>query len=208
MNGRAAALAVGLAALVVLAGCANFDGADPWPTKGTTESTLATGTNDADGATNGTVATVVEVVDGDTVEIAYANDTRETARLLGVDTPEVHAESTPAEFEGVPETSDGVQCLRTWGDRASSFARDRLAGEQVRITFDENEGRRGGYGRLLVYVHHDGRLFNHRLVEEGYARVYDSDFEKGERFYATEDRAQSQSVGVWACRDGGTTRSG
>jgi micrococcal nuclease len=206
MNARSLALAVGVAALVVLAGCASFDGTVPGPTSNTTSSTGATsGANDQ---TNGTLVTVVEVVDGDTVEIAYANGTHETARLLGVDTPEVHAESDPAEFEGVPETSDGMQCLRSWGDRASAFTRDHLAGEQVRVTFDENEGRRGGYGRLLVYVHHDGRLFNHRLVEEGYARVYDSEFAKGQRFYATEERAQAQGVGLWSCRDGGTTRSG
>jgi len=204
MTARTLALAVAL--LLVLGGCVGLDGTVPGPTTGAAPSTGAT--TGTDGVTNGTAATVVEVVDGDTVELAYANGTRETARLLGVDTPEVHAESDPAEFEGVPGSSDGVQCLRSWGEMASTFTRDHLAGEQVRITFDKNEGRRGGYGRLLVYVHHDGRLFNHRLVEEGYARVYDSEFTKRERFYATEERAQSEAVGVWSCRDGGTTRSG
>ena len=217
MSARAPALGVAVALLLVLGGCASLDGGVSGPSSGPAPSTgTAADADDPNGATtsvtnatNGTAVTVVEVVDGDTVEIAYGNGTRETARLLGVDTPEVHAESDPAEFEGVPDSNAGVQCLRSWGDRASAFTRDSLAGEQVRMTFDENEGRRGGYGRLLVYVHHDGRLFNHRLVEEGYARVYDSEFAKGERFYATEERAQSQGVGLWSCRDTGTTsRSG
>ena len=183
-------------ALVVLAGCGGLApeaGDGPGP-RGTAASLPEDTTR----------VSVTAVVDGDTIRVEYRNGTRDTVRLVGVDTPEVHAESAPAEFEGVPETSDGVQCLRTWGDRASAFTRDHLAGEQVRVSFDANEGRRGGYGRLLVYVHHDGRLFNHRLVEEGYARVYDSEFTKRERFYATEERVQSQGVGLWSCRDGGT----
>lgn len=32
-------------------------------------------------------ATVVSVTDGDTVDVEYSNDTTDTVRLLGVDTP-------------------------------------------------------------------------------------------------------------------------
>ncbi|UIO98793.1 lamin tail domain-containing protein [Halobaculum sp. CBA1158] len=151
---------------------------------------------------DGTEVTVVEVVDGDTVRIEYDNGTTDTARLLGVDTPEVYGENSPEEFEGVPDTEAGRACLDEYADRASAYAKNRLLGERVTIGFDANEPRRGYYDRLLVYVHHDGGSFNYALVDRGLARVYDSSFERGETFYAAEERAMSDGRGLWSCRDG------
>jgi micrococcal nuclease len=142
---------------------------------------------------------VVEVVDGDTVHVRYGNGTRETVRLLGVDTPEVRGETSPDEFEGVPETDDGRQCLRTAGDRASDYARERLAGRTVGLGFDEAEGRRGYYDRLLGYVYVDGRQFNYDLVATGHARVYDSGFLERDRYEAAERAARASGRGVWTC---------
>nr|WP_284013890.1 thermonuclease family protein [Halobaculum sp. DT92] len=144
---------------------------------------------------DGLRVTVVEVVDGDTLRFEYDNGTTDTARLLGVDTPEVYAENTPAEFEGVPDTDAGRACLAEAGDRASAYARDRLLGEEVVLAFDANEPRRGYYDRLLVYVHHDGGSVNYALVDRGLARVYDSAFERGDRFYAAEERAMAAGRG-------------
>ncbi|WP_394326097.1 thermonuclease family protein [Haloprofundus marisrubri] len=75
------------------------------------------------------VVTVVEVVDGDTIKVKYENGTRDTVRLLGVDTPEVHVGNTPDEFEGVPNTEAGANCLSEHGDTASSFTKSELMGE-------------------------------------------------------------------------------
>ncbi|WP_435066008.1 lamin tail domain-containing protein [Halobaculum sp. EA56] len=157
---------------------------------------------------DGVEVTVVEVVDGDTVRIAYDNGTTDTARLLGVDTPEVYGENTPGEFEGVPDTEAGRACLDEYADRASAYARNRLLGETVTIAFDANEPRRGYYDRLLVYVHHDGRSFNYALVDRGLARVYDSSFERREAFYAAEERAMADGRGLWSCRDGTPAAAG
>lgn len=157
-------------------------------------------------------ATVVDVVDGDTLKVRFENGTRDTVRLLGVDTPEVYSENTPDEFEGVPETDAGRQCLGQYGDRASEFATDQLAGETVRLGFDENEGRRGYYDRLLAYVYLDGDQFNYRLVAEGYARLYDSDFVERERYAAAERNAREANRGLWQCAtaatDGGSGTAG
>ncbi len=131
--------------------------------------------------------TITRIVDGDTVEFRYANGTAETGRLLGVDTPEVHTENDPTEFERVPDDANGKSCLRDWGHKASEFARTELVDERVTITLDANEEPRGYYGRLLIYVREsDGTLFNYQLVKQGYARVYDSEFTKRDRFYAAE----------------------
>jgi len=146
-------------------------------------------------------ATVVEVVDGDTVEVEYPNGTRETVRLLGVDTPEVHAETDPAEFEGVPDTEAGRDCLRDWGHRASEFARSELAGEEVTLVVDPEADRRGGYDRLLAYVDYDGGRFNYLLVDRGYARLYDTEFADRDRYADAERRARENGTGLWACAE-------
>lgn len=144
---------------------------------------------------------VVEVVDGDTVKVVYENGTRDTVRLLGVDTPEVYGENTPGEFEGVPETEAGRACLDDWAARASAFTKAELTDETVRLGFDEREGRRGYYDRLLAYIYVDGRQFNYRLVAEGYARRYDdSQFVERERYGRAEQRAMDGGRGLWACR--------
>jgi micrococcal nuclease len=213
---RARLLVLLLAFLVVTAGCVSPTTPEQSTQMGTstatTETTPAQSTSSVGTPMASTrpvvTATVVDVVDGDTIKVRFENGTRETVRLLGVDTPEVYSENTPDEFEGVPETDAGRQCLRRYGDRASEFATDTLAGETVRLGFDENEGRRGYYGRLLAYVYLDGDQFNYRLVAEGYARMYDSNFVERERYAVAERAAQEANRGVWSCAtavaDGGT----
>jgi micrococcal nuclease len=141
-------------------------------------------------------AEVVDVVDGDTIKIRYENGSRDTVRLLGVDTPEVHTEVDPDEF-GVPDTEAGRACLRAWGERASQHAKATLAGETVELGFDPNEGRRGYYGRLLAYVYMNDESFNYGLVRQGYARMYDSDFVDRPRFADAETDARADGRGVW-----------
>jgi micrococcal nuclease len=145
---------------------------------------------------------VVEVVDGDTMDVRYRNGSTDTVRLLGVDTPEVGAEPEPAEFEGVPDTESGREWLREWGHRASEFARAELAGEEVRVVVDRKSDVRGDYGRLLVYVHADGDLFNRVLLEQGYARMYDSRFSRRANFSDAEARAQIAGAGLWGFGNG------
>ncbi|WP_436911904.1 lamin tail domain-containing protein [Halosimplex marinum] len=150
MNGRpdrvAAVLAVALLALLaVLSGCAGISLSVGEETAGPTAA--------APDVANGTTVTVVEVVDGDTVDVRYANGSTETVRLLGVDTPEVYADNDPAEYEGVPNNGAGRACLGSAGEDATAFAERWLAGERVTLVTDPAADRRGSYGRLLAYVH-------------------------------------------------------
>jgi micrococcal nuclease len=225
------ALVAGLAVFLVFAGCLGASPAAPAPAPGeatpspapnggetggtatapssetATATATATATPDPSTAPRQR-ATVVEVVDGDTVKIRYANGSRETVRLLGVDTPEVHAENSPDEFEGVPETEAGRVCLRRAGEAASDYARERLAGREVGLGFDENEGRRGYYGRLLAYVYVDDTQFNHALVVSGHARMYDSQFVERDRYADAEAGAREVGRGLWSCAEGGTPAGG
>ncbi|MDS0282177.1 lamin tail domain-containing protein [Haloarcula onubensis] len=190
MTGRRVEVVV---ALVLLAGCGGLvptgsDGAAP------------TGTA-ADVPDDLTRVSVTAVVDGDTIRVEYRNGTRDTVRLVGVDTPEVHTENDPSEFEGVPDTAAGEDCLRSAGINASNFAKDRLLGRSIGIATDPNLDRRGYYDRLLAYVVVDDRLFNYRLVASGRARVYDSEFSRQESFTSAETSAREDRRGLWRCTD-------
>jgi micrococcal nuclease len=100
--------------------------------------------------------TVVNVVDGDTIEVARGADDREndTVRLLGIDTPETHHPTKP------------VECF---GPEAASFTEEHLAGRSVQLEADIEQ--RDRYGRRLAYVVVDGERFNDELLRRGYARL-------------------------------------
>lgn len=192
-----------LTLVIVLAGCAGVSPEAP----STATSTPATSPTGTPAATPTPVpatqpqmtVTVTKVVDGDTLHIRYQNGTTDTVRLLGVDSPETYGETTPDEFEGVPDTAAGRECLSTWGERAKTYATERLAGRTVSLGFDPNEGRRGYYGRLLAYVWVDGAQFNYDLIRQGYARMYDSSFVERTRYAPAEERAREARRGLWTC---------
>jgi micrococcal nuclease len=164
----------------------------------TTEDTVGTPPGPTPSPGPGVDVTVVRVVDGDTVVVQFPNGTEEKVRLIGVDSPEVFSDNDPVEY-GVVNTTAGRKCLDDWGDRATDFAKDRLAGESVRLTFDENLPRRGYYGRLLAYVSHENRSFNYRLIATGHARVFESEFVLRPEYETTQRRARSAGRGLWAC---------
>lgn len=186
--------------LVLSAGCAQFGAttATPEPSSGD-GAFLPT----VPGTADGVAATVVDVVDGDTVDVRYENGVTDTIRLLGIDTPEVSATNEPAEFEGVPENETGEACLLDAGEAATEALADRIAGETVSVVVDPAADRRDRYGRLLAYVEHGGTDLNYWLVETGRARVYDSTFSRSDAYYAAESAAQQAGDHAWACRTPG-----
>ncbi|EMA55344.1 MULTISPECIES: lamin tail domain-containing protein [Halococcus] len=193
-----------LVVCVVLAGCAGTTPGATEPTESPAETqdvTTVPETTVPAGTTveqaKGRAATVTRIVDGDTIEVRYSNGTIDTVRLLGVDTPEVHVANDPPEFEGIPDTEAGSACLRDAGRNASAFVERTLADEQVRLVVGGD--RRDRYDRLLAFVRHDGISLNYRLVDEGYARVYESSFVGRERFDRAEARARQEGIGLWRC---------
>lgn len=142
--------------------------------------------------------TVTRVIDGDTVEIRYQNGSTETVRLLGVDTPETPPNTvSPAAFEGIPDTDAGRAHLVSWGGIATDFAEQKLAGKTVRLVADPKSDRRGGYDRLLAYIYVDSENFNSLLLTDGYARLYESEFQLRDAFAKAEATAQRKQCGLW-----------
>jgi micrococcal nuclease len=99
-------------------------------------------------------ARVIEVLDGDTVVVAFADGSTDTVRLLGIDTPETH------------HPTKGVECF---GPEAAAFSARRLTGRLVRLEGDVEA--RDIYGRRLAHVLVDGERFNDVLLDAGYARL-------------------------------------
>jgi micrococcal nuclease len=101
-------------------------------------------------------ATVVRVVDGDTVDVSIGGR-RERVRLIGIDTPETKDPNRPVECYG-PEASALTEALLP-------------PGTAVRLERDVEP--RDDYGRLLAYIYRgsDGLFVNLDLARRGAAAV-------------------------------------
>jgi micrococcal nuclease len=127
---------------------------------------------------------VVEVLDGDTIVVSRGR-TRDTVRLLGVDTPETRHPSKP------------VQC---YGPEASDYTTRRLAGRLVRL--EDDVETHDVYGRHLAYVYVDGTRFEDELLGKGYARllVIEPNHAHARTMLDEELNARREGRGLWgAC---------
>jgi len=141
-------------------------------------------------------ATVVNVVDGDTIDIdisfdfppiksgADSNQTHTRVRLWGVDTPETKEPNIPVQYFG-PEATD--------------FTTKLALGKQVTVYLDTPNRTRDKYGRLLAYVKlPDNGFLNEVLVSEGFAyadlRFHHSFYNKYQQLEAS---ARSLKKGLW-----------
>lgn len=140
----------------------------------------------------GQAATVVEVVDGDTIKVKIKGRLY-TVRYIGVDTPETHHPRV------------GLECF---GKRAAA-ANDRMAaGKTVELEKDLSNTDR--YGRLLRYVWIDGKMINRELVARGFAvsSSYPPDIKRQDEFRAAEIEARAKKLGLWSACGGADTPAG
>jgi micrococcal nuclease len=129
-------------------------------------------------------AQVVDVVDGDTIEVLI-DGVEEDLRYIGIDTPESVAPGEP------------VECF---GPEASELNRRLVEGETVRLVFDAE--RRDHYGRLLAYVFVGPTFVNAELVRRGYATTLTiaPNDSRAALFDRLEQRAGNEGLGLWgAC---------
>lgn len=124
---------------------------------------------------------VEEVTDGDTIEISRPISGRTKVRLIGIDTPEVY---------------NGQQPL---GPQASSFAKQRLQGQTVRLELGREKV--DPYDRLLAYATVSGQnaTYNEQVLRAGLAQT--AWFPPNTAHKAQFERAQSQARehnrGIW-----------
>ena len=135
-------------------------------------------------------ATVVHVVDGDTIDVAIAGH-RERVRLIGINTPETVDPRRPVECFG-REASEHTKMLLTLGTEV-----DLVRDVEPRDT----------YGRLLAYVYRrpDGLFVNLDLVAQGYADLltFPPNIAHVEEFRSAAADARRAGKGLWArCQAG------
>lgn len=157
------ALSVVTSALLVLAGCADETPSTPGR------------------------ATVLEVIDGDTV-LVDIDGRDEMVRLLGVDTPETVHPDRP------------VECF---GPEASTYTAELLPPGTM-VDLERDIEARDRFDRLLAHVRRsdDGLHVNLALIEAGMAEalVIEPNLALAPELRAAAARARSDEVGLWgAC---------
>lgn len=140
-------------------------------------SVLALGTNEK------ITATVVRVIDGDTIQVDMSG-TIDTVRILDIDTPEKYITRTGY-----------TEC---YGEEASKYATDLLSGKTIELEWDAKQKWRDIYDRLLAYVWVDGYLYGEKAIQDGYSFRYTKKATKYRKvFLDAEKLAKTSHIGVW-----------
>ena len=142
-------------------------------------------------------ATVVRVVDGDTLVTSNASGQEQKVRLIGVNTPESVS------------TSESKNCAE--GKEASAYTKSVLTpGKTVYLEYDA--GRTDKYGRTLAYVWLDNstnttslnelssHMFNAMLLAKGFANTMEIEpnVKYALSFELIKQQAQNNQVGFWS----------
>lgn len=122
-------------------------------------------------------ATLVRVIDGDTIDVRLADGRTERVRYIGINTPE-----------------RGEQ----FADNATYANRSLIEARPLLLARDVSE--RDRYDRLLRYVVAGDVFVNLALVEQGLAQVatYPPDVRCVDAYLAAQQRAREQGAGLWA----------
>lgn len=132
----------------------------------------------------GTYYEVEKVTDGDTIQVIM-DGTLERVRLIGINTP---------------ETVDPRREVQCFGKEATERMKDLVDGRLVKLEFDESQGMRDSYDRLLAYVYlEDGQMVNRKMVAEGYAYEYTylTPYKYRDEFRELQMLAQNTGRGLW-----------
>lgn len=129
-----------------------------------------------------TEASVVRVIDGDTIEVDIAGSLYKV-RYIGIDTP---------------ETVHPTRGEEPYGKAAYAKNKELVEGKVVRLEKDVSETDK--YGRLLRYVWVGGLFVNAELVKLGYAQVatYPPDVKYQDIFLKLQREARETGRGLWA----------
>jgi micrococcal nuclease len=131
-------------------------------------------------------AQFVRVVDGDTLKIRV-NNSEETIRVIGINTP---------------ETVDPRKDVECFGKEASEFAGGFFASKsaQLVLTSDSSQGELDKYGRWLRYVSLDGVDYGEQALSKGFAHeyTYDEPYLYQEKYRKLEKEAEKNAAGLWS----------
>ena len=133
-------------------------------------------------------ARVTSVIDGDTLKVKFANGTKTTVRLIGIDTPETKKPGTRPQCGGRDATA-----------RMKKLALRNGKGRTVTITTDPTQDLIDRFGRLLSYVSAGATDFGRTMVASGWATTYvyrGVAFQRVSAYRAAQRSAKSARNGV------------
>lgn len=141
-------------------------------------------------------ATVLKVIDGDTLKILYKGK-RESIRLEGIDTPE--SRKNKKALRDAKRTRKDIQTIISQGKEATKYVKGLVRkGDIIKIEFDVQT--RDRYKRLLGYVYlSDGRMLNEEIVKAGYASLMTipPNVKYQDRFLRAYREARGKNKGLW-----------
>jgi micrococcal nuclease len=151
------------------------------------ESPTAQPTSAPEPTPSGEAATVIRVVDGDTIH-ARVNGTDEKVRIIGMDSPETSKPGTPVECFAKEATAEAKRLLKP--------------SDRIVLQPDPTQDTRDRFGRLLAHVFlADGSLFAQTMIRHGWAVHYVYDGVPSiyaDRLAAAEAKARAEKVGLWS----------
>jgi micrococcal nuclease len=141
-------------------------------------------------------ATVLRVIDGDTLKVSYG-DQEENIRLIGIDTPESSA--NPKAKRDSKRTDKDLSLIISQGKEATNYVKGLIKpGDTIQVELDVQT--RDKYGRLLGYVYlSDGKMLNEEVVRAGYANLmtYPPNVKYQEQFLRAYEEARESKRGLW-----------
>lgn len=141
---------------------------------------------------------VSRVVDGDTFKMSNG----EKVRLLGIDTPEKY-ESKKLDKDAEIKGQD-KKTVKKLGELASKYVQNLAEGKKVYLVKEPNYDDRDKYGRLLRWVYlEDGTFINGKIVQDGYAQVYEKfPVSKLDELRKYQREARENNRGLWGDVEG------
>lgn len=143
-----------------------------------------------------TPATVLKVIDGDTLKIE-TQGYRENIRLIGIDTPESQKNKKAMKDSG--RSGQDIRTITAMGKEAARYTKSLVGkGDRIGIEFDVQE--RDHYGRLLGYVYlSDGKMLNEQIIRAGYAQpmTVPPNVKYQDRFRKAYREARETRKGLW-----------
>ncbi len=127
---------------------------------------------------------VIEVIDGDTIKISYNWEER-SIRFIWVDTPESY--TTRFWY---------IECY--WQD-AKNYLKNLIENKEVKLEFDQTQGKEDKYNRLLAYVFYNNENINNKLIQEWYwfEYTYDDKYKYQENFLNSQIQAKEYKKWLW-----------
>ena len=144
-------------------------------------------------------ASVVRVVDGDTLVVRLADGRSTRVRMIGIDTPELRpSDKLTRDAQRSGQDAAAIQAL---GAKAAAFTKKHLTGRRVEMERDATALDR--YGRALAYVWVGDELYNLVIVREGFAGLLTipPNVKYAGTLAACHRAAREGRRGLWAARE-------